>query len=339
MRSVIGKCLLAASLIGAAPAWAHHSPAQFDLSRKVTFDGTVTEFEWKNPHVFIQVETVDADGGVSSMQVEADGISILVPAGWSADSLATGDRVHVVAHPARSSARHTALGYSITKQDGTVLAPNPDQFRGASPVSATKAAGIAGVWMPRWEEGFFAVGANSASLALTERGKQYRNAPEAARNSQVNCVPFAAPRIMAYPVYTQIEVASDRVLIHVDWLAAERVVYTDGRGHPEDGARSVQGHTIGRWEGDTLVMDTTLFSEASRDGITGLPSGPRKRIEERLSPGADGKTLRYAFVLEDPDYLLAPVTGTAVWDYRPDLEPTAAECDLEAARRFLEPVE
>lgn len=339
MRSVLERCLVIVLLIGASPASAHHSPAQFDLSRIVAFDGTVTELEWKNPHVFIQVETVDAAGTVSTWEIESDGVSMLVPEGWSSESLKRGDRVTVAAHPARIPARRTVLGYSITKQDGTVLAPNPDRFREARAVSRTGASGIAGVWFPRWDEGFFAVSANTSSMVLTERAEQYRNAPESSRNSQVDCVPFAAPRIMVYPVHTEIEVLADRVLIHVDWLGAERVVYTDGRGHPEGGERSIQGHSIGRWEGDTFVMDTALFSEDSRDGITWLPSGPRKRIEERLSVGEGGKTLSYEFVLEDPDYLVEPVAGKAVWDYRPDLEPVAVECDLEAARRFLRPRE
>ena len=337
MRTARGRYLLILPLVSALPVYAHHSPAQFDLSRIINFDGTVAEFEWKNPHVFVEVETVDDDGNTSTVEVEADGLSILVPHGWSAQSLKPGDRVTVAAYPARMGTRRTVLGYAITKQDGTVLAPNPDRFRDARTVSSTPAAGIAGVWMPRWDEGFFAVGANSASLSFTEQGEQYRNAPEFVWNSQVDCVPFSAPRIMAYPVYTQVEVLADRVLIHVDWLEAERVVYTDGRRHPDDGERSIQGHTIGRWEGDALLMETVLFSEEARDGVTGVPASARKRIEESLSLAEDGKTLSYEFVLEDPEYLREPLTGRAVWDYRPDLEPTAVACDLEAARRFLEP--
>lgn len=337
MQSSPGLCLIVAALIAALPASAHHSPAQFDLSKIITFDGTVTDFEWKNPHVFVQVETVDAAGDPATVEVEADGISILVPNGWSPDSLRPGDRVSVAAHPARSETRHSVLGYAITKQDGTVLAPNPDRFRDASRVSPTEASGIAGVWLPRWEEGFFAVGVESSSLALTERGEQHRNDPEFVTNSQVDCVPFAPPRIMVYPVHTEIEVLADRVLIHVDWLAAERVVYTDGRGHPDNGERSIQGHSIGHWERNTLVIDTVDFSDGSSDGITGLPAGPRKRMEERLSLGEDGKTLNYEFLLEDPDFLLEPVSGKALWDYRPDLERTGAGCDLDAARRFLQP--
>jgi hypothetical protein len=128
------------------------------------------------------------------------------------------------------------------------------------------------------------------------------------------------------------------VLIRVDWLDVERVVYTDGRGHPDDGERTIKGHTIGYWEGGTLVMDTTLFSQDSI-GDAGFATGPDKHIEERLSLGDDGKTLNYEFMLEDPENLLAPVAGGGVWDYRPDLKPSTVECYLDAARRDLEPVD
>ena len=72
--------------------------------------------------------------------------------------------------------------------------------------------------------------------------------------------------------------------------------------------------------------------------LFGLPSSPNRRIEERLMPGGDGKTLAYSFRLEDPDFLTEPIIGTAVSDYRPDLEATNAACDLEAAQRFLRSV-
>jgi hypothetical protein len=326
-------------LLAALPVAAHHSPALFRMSEFVSFEGTVTGYEWKNPHVFIHVESMGEGSEATEWEIEADGLSILRPHGWSAESLEPGDVVNVQAYPPRNSANRTVLGYSITKSDGTVLAPNPDRFSAALPVSANRAHGIAGVWLPRWE-GFFGVATNNGQrLLLTERGEEYSNLPDFEQNPQLNCVPFSAPRIMVYPVHTAIEVLSDRVLIHVDWLKAERVVYTDVRAHPEGGERTTHGHTIARWEGQSLVMDTTLFSETSVGGVAGLPSGPQRRIEETLTLGRDGKTLEYSFLLEDPEYLVEPIVGTGVWDYRPDLEPSGADCDLEAARRVLESVD
>jgi hypothetical protein len=140
---------------------------------------------------------------------------------------------------------------------------------------------------------------------------------------------------MLYPVTSVIEVAQDVVKMHVDWMTSERVVYLDGRGHPENGAPTLHGHSIGRWEGATLVVDTTQFSD-HKEGLTlGVPSGTRKHLMERFTLADDRKHLRYDVVLEDPDYLATPVTWTSEWDYRPDLKPTGRACDLDVARRFL----
>ena len=89
------KLLAVVLLAFSTESEAHHSPAQFDLSATVIFDAIVTEFEWKNPHVFIQVDRADDDGEVTALQIEADGVSMLLPHSWSRDSLGPGDRVRV----------------------------------------------------------------------------------------------------------------------------------------------------------------------------------------------------------------------------------------------------
>ncbi len=334
----IGLAVLVAPL-AIESAHAHHSPSLFDTSATVTFDGTVTGFEWKNPHVFVHVDRIEPTGEVRSMQVEADGVSMLLPHGWSPDALQPGDQVRVEGYPARNPARNTLLGYSITKADGTVLPPNPDRFSPASEAASSetemRATSIEGVWLPRWEAFF---GLTRTEWPFNAAGERYRQLPESERIPLYDCVPYAAPRIMVIPVRSELTLLPDRVLIHVDWLDVERVVYTDGRGHPEEGVPTIQGHSIGRWEGDALLIDTTLFSEESI-GDYALATGPEKHLTERLALSDDGRTLRYDFTLEDPAYLLEPVSGGGVWEFRPELEPSLVECDIEAARRDLEEAE
>ena len=320
----------------AVPVLAHHSPAEFDLSHTDRFDAIVTDFEWKNPHVYIQVDRLDEDGEVTALQIEADGVSMLLPNGWSRDSFSPGDRVIVEAYPSKRSAGQSLLGYSITKQDGSVFGPNPDRFGRSLAVGPSAASGIAGVWLARWEEGFFAL--PTGNWPLTATGERYAGGPEPDQNPLYHCVPFSSPRIMVIPVRTEIDVLPDRVLINVDWLDVNRVVYTDGRQHPADGERTIQGHSTGYWEGDTLVMDTILFAPEAM-GDYGLPSGPGRHIEERLSLGEDGRTLNYTFTLEDPQYLRESVVGSGIWDYRPGLEASTVGCDLEAAQRALQPAD
>ncbi len=202
-------------------------------------------------------------------------------------------------------------------------------------MSPSRTSGIDGVWLPRWDA-FFAL--SNTPWPLTDQGRQFRDGPESAQIPLYECVPFATPRIMVIPVRAEIEFLTDRVVIRVDWLDVDREVYIDGRGRPIDGRRTIQGHSVGYWEGDTLVIDTRLFSQNSM-GDYSLPSGPRRHIEERLSLGENGELLNYEFVLEDPEYLSGPVSGGGVWDYRPDLQPSSVDCDLEAARRNLEPIE
>jgi hypothetical protein len=315
-------------------ALAHHSNAQFDTSEVVTFEATVTRFEWKNPHVFIQVEARNDTGERVEIQVEGDGTPVLMPLGWSRDSLQVGDVVTVSASPARDSRRRAVLGREIITPDGRVLTPNPEFLPVASPESTHTATGLDGVWLPRHED-FFAYLRSVNDWSLTAKGQAYLDAYDGTQNPQADCIPVSSPVIMVYMVHTEIETLDDRVVIRSDWMNVERVVYTDGRGHPQDGVRTPQGHSIGHWDGDALVIDTTLFNEHSGGLVVGVPSGLDKHITERLSLGEDRSSLNYEFVLEDPEYLRAPVRGSAVWTYRPDLVPAASDCDIEAAQRFL----
>jgi hypothetical protein len=136
-------------------------------------------------------------------------------------------------------------------------------------------------------------------------------------------------------------------MIRSEFFNVDRTVHMDGRGHPREGERTNQGHSIGRWEDGALVVDTTLFAEhrlgnsqglsiASRLANTqGLPSGPRKRVVERYQLSQDGTRLLINFVLEDPDYLAEPLTISTEWDFAPTLQPLRFGCDPEQAQRFL----
>jgi len=151
-------------------------------------------------------------------------------------------------------------------------------------------------------------------------------------SSQAECIPVAAPWLMVQPLVIQVERRDDRMLFAVDWMAAERTVYLDGRDHPSADEAFVQGHSVGRWEGNTLVVDTTNFAEGIYAGIA---TGARKHLVERFSLTNDGRSVDYSFTWRDPQYLAEPMTGTYRWNYRPDLKPSDVECDLVLASRYV----
>jgi hypothetical protein len=331
VRNLLGS--IAACWV-AGPAIAHHSSAMFDTTTEIALDGVVTKYTWKNPHVYMAIRTMGPTGAPVEQEIEAGASSVLLPLGLTPDAVQVGEAVTVRANPSRRGPGHIVLGRELVKADGTVL----PLFIGSAPSrrapANVAAASIAGTWFsPRQE--FFAFNAGRRNWPLTERGRAASERFEFTQTAHADCIPVTAPTLMVYPVTSQIEVSEGVVKFHVDWMASERVVYLDGRGHPEDDERTLHGHSIGRWEGDTLVVDTAQFADHKEGNAMGLPSGARKHLIERFSLDEDRRHLNYETMLEDPEYLAAPVTHRSQWDYRPDLTPTGLACDLEVARRFL----
>ena len=106
-------------VLAAAPAWAHHSFAMFDQSKTVTLKGTVIEFQWTNPHAFLNVE-VSNGGSKTNWHVELNSPNNLRREGWKATSVKAGDAVTVVVNPLRDGTSG-GLFISVTLPDGKVL--------------------------------------------------------------------------------------------------------------------------------------------------------------------------------------------------------------------------
>ena len=115
-----------------APALAHHSFAMFDRDKVVTLQGTVKEFQYTNPHSWLQVLVVGADGKATEWGFESEGPSTLLRVGIKARTFTPGDKVTVVAVPMRDGRPAGAL-ISATKADGTVFNTRP-----GGPPPATK---------------------------------------------------------------------------------------------------------------------------------------------------------------------------------------------------------
>jgi hypothetical protein len=105
----------------AAPALAHHSFAMFDNQKEVQLVGTVKEFQWTNPHTWIQVVVPDAAGtSTSEWSVEGGNPGDLARRGWKKTSLKPGDKVTVRIHPMKNGSNGGSL-VGVTLADGTVV--------------------------------------------------------------------------------------------------------------------------------------------------------------------------------------------------------------------------
>jgi hypothetical protein len=268
------------------------------------------------------------------VEVEAGAASVLNGLGFTKDSIKAGDVVTVVGNPARAKPDAFVLGRELYKRDGTYV-PLNIASRSAYESKTATASSIAGTWFsPRTEFGAFLGG--SGRWSLTDKGKAAATgADERTKNALKDCIPVGAPALMFYPVANVITVQRDRVVMKVDWMDSERIVYLDGRAHPPATQTSLQGHSVGRWEGKTLIVETTNFKDHPMGLSLSTPSSTQKKLTERFALSEDGKTLIYSGVLEDPVYLAKPVEWSGKWEYRPTMKPSGEKCNTEVASRFL----
>jgi len=115
-RFAIGAAL---ALVAAVPALAHHSFAMFDQTKVMTLDGTVHEFQWTNPHSFIELDVVSG-GRTQRWSIELNSPNNLTRQGWRRTSLKAGERVSVRIAPLRNG-HPGGLFLDLRKPDGRVL--------------------------------------------------------------------------------------------------------------------------------------------------------------------------------------------------------------------------
>lgn len=136
MRLGLAGCLAAAALAASGAVLAHHSFAMFDQSRMVPLTGTVHDFQWTNPHAFIDVDVPNAAGGVDLWKVELNSPNNLERQGWHMHTVHPGDKVTVVINPLRDGAKG-GLFVSVTLPNGRVLKDPTRKGRGPINVPQT----------------------------------------------------------------------------------------------------------------------------------------------------------------------------------------------------------
>ena len=110
---------MGAMMAASAPALAHHSFAMFDQKKVMTLQGTVTEFQWTNPHAFIEID-VPTNGKIVHWSIELNSPNNLKRQGWSRASLKTGDKISLRMNPLRDG-KKGGLFLDLKKADGKVL--------------------------------------------------------------------------------------------------------------------------------------------------------------------------------------------------------------------------
>lgn len=345
MRRVMRCLSLSVLALSSSVANAHHAPAVFNMQAPlVTVHGVVTEVEWANPHVYLYIDGIGSAPG--RWQVEGDNVAQTERQCWKRHSVQPGDDVVVLVNPARDPAKK--LGHLVRlEKDNRVLWD--ERLPCTQESSPYQSASLDGIWGLEasyvvFEQGtglppYNRSGPSSRSqLPLTEAGAEALELYSNERVASLACTPVTPPLSLIAGGRIAIKVSDDTVIIQETNFATTRTVYMNVKSH-EGAAESFLGHSIGVWDGATLVVDTARFVDHPEGNLIPppfrLPSSDQRHLQERFSLADEGRTLVYRFEVSDPLYLTDRVRGERRFKYLPEGAFEPITCRTNNARRFL----
>jgi hypothetical protein len=109
-----------AAIAIAAPAWAHHSHANYKTDQFLNLSGTIKEVQWMNPHVWLYLTVAEQPGQQKVWALEGGSVAALMRGGWQKDTIKPGDKITVRCHHLRDESDGCLLGF-VTSINGTAM--------------------------------------------------------------------------------------------------------------------------------------------------------------------------------------------------------------------------
>jgi len=323
--------------LAARDAVAHHSFApHFDASKPVSISGTVTEFEARNPHSYLHINAVDENGRTHEYVCESNGFTQLSRNGLTPAMLKAGTSVRVKGSLSRHSP-YMCFFNSVEFADGRVVSTGGS---GASSAPApAKRTDMFGTWLLAPIRNRSTSGPQPMMQFLTPAGQKAVAAYDPFKDDPTfRCDPVAIRRVWGAPG-TPLEVVHDgsNVVLHHEWMDVRRVIHLDQKDHAKAGKRSSLGHSIGRWEGDTLVIETANYAAGVLNQYVETPGQPTKGLlhsdklttVERLHLDAPGQRLVLEVDMVDPEFF-TQAFNRSTNEYAPtDLKIEPFNCSRE----------
>jgi hypothetical protein len=331
--------LAIALLVLAAPSSAHHGIGRFDPTREINVEGTLTSLDFVNPHSYVHFNAVDANGAPIAMQCEMRAATVLRRSGWSPEMFVPGVAIKIHGRPHRDDP-HYCYADTLTIGDAPTLQRYQQLSEGASADRANRplrlASGkpnLAGDWaqeqyiMARPPQGpanlvpeslVEAVEAGRVAMAdVPSHGwfpppMMLTAAGQAASDGLRDLPPEKNPRLSCQITSVLFDWVFDGTINRItqsdDTIKMEygrgltRTVHMDLAAHPARTTPSRAGHSIGRWDGDTLVVDTVAFEPGSLAGA--IAHSAELHVVERFTLDPKTLALRREYVATDPLYFV-----------------------------------
>ena len=162
---------------------------------------------------------------------------------------------------------------------------------------------------------------------FTEAAREYVSVYDLSDDTSIQCEYFGVFRTVLHSDPVLIEQNEERIVIRTEDMASDRIIYMDGRGHPEDGPLSPLGHSIGWYEGSTLVVDTVnVAANVAEDGLN-IHNVDHASSIERYTLSEDGRRLHMQFTLTDPAMFREPLVLERTRLFTPDVDLLDASCE------------
>lgn len=198
---------------------------------------------------------------------------------------------------------------SKSGQDARIAANAGSKSRQSAPRLTDGRPDFAGIWIGGGPLADLAEGLPTGqSIPLLPAAAKLMSERLAKDDPEANCLPTGVPRIAPYP-WTFANAPGRLFILFEGNIHSYRQVFMDGRSHPTDLNPSWYGHSVGRWEGDTLVIDTVGFNDKFWFDFRGHPHTERLHTVERYTR-PDYGTLVNAITIDDPGAYAKPFTVT-----------------------------
>ena len=336
------------AVVLSSPAWAHHGFGRIDGSQNITWEGTLTGIDFVNPHAYLYFDRVADDGKTLKMRCEMRAATVLRRSGWTPEMFVPGKHVAVNGHPHRDDpstcyVEDLTIGDSptlvryqqLTTASPTKPSDRPARLPGGEPnitgdwaqeqyLLARAPAGGRGGLVPKSQVA--AVEAGTVKVAdlpnngwgarpvmLTPAGQAAADklkavAPQDNPRSRCEITSILFDWVFDGPV-NRITQAKDSITIDYG-RGLTRTVQMNAAKHPAAIAPSRAGHSIGHWDGDTLVVDTVGFAPGSIAGT--VPSSAKLHVVERFTLDPQELALKRDYVADDAEYFTDQYAGSDI---------------------------
>lgn len=363
-----------ATLLGTSPVQAHHELGAAFLDEEITVEGTVVEYNFKNPHANIILSVADESGAETLWMATAPAPSSLRRGGWTADSIRAGQRLRVTGRGSRDGGPMILLE-SRHWDGGAIVDLDPADGSAVGAVTGTPNVGVPFTPVASMDRNladgqpnFMGALAKHPSVRASEATRDRNTPPLNERGASLQAAfdPVDDPSFTECAAHGLVRQAStvqvvriaqfpDRVVFEYEEGAARRVAWLDGR-EPETSGDAQQpappgggegaapagnsglGHSVARYVDDTLVVETDRLL-GNLTGTEGNAVSDRHTVVESYRRVDDdiGPAAEMTMVVHDPDHLASPWQIRWIKYYVADYEFTELDCRLPFFANQQEP--